>query len=428
MRTSRAVTVSLTVLLMTTAMSVAVFAQSEEPASGDSSPQVILDWNLNTLATATAAEIPPQTTPLYLAMVHGAVYDAVNAIAGTHQPYLEGLEADPDASKVAAAAAAAHGVLAGSFPDQAADLDALLATSLSAVPDGPTKDAGISVGEAAAAAMLADREDDGRGADYPLTYGDGPGEYRPTPPDETEFGAAWLAGVRPFLAESVEEYRTEGPYALDSEEYATDFEEVKSVGVAEGSTRTPEQDAIVAFWFTPVGQWAQVHRALTMEHGLDIAEAARLFAIANLALGDAAIGCWDDKYHWMFWRPVTAIHEAETDGNDATEADPDWIPLVNNLTPPNTPPYPDHPSGWNSFTGAYVGAMEEFFGTDEMSYEISNPNTEETRSYTTFSQGLQEGVDVRIYLGIHFRNAEVQAVGLGRKAVALAAERLAPAE
>jgi hypothetical protein len=316
--------------------------------------------------------------------------------------------------------------LAALFPDQAADLQTMLDTSLGVIVDGPAKDAGVAVGKAAAAAMMTAREGDGRGGKHPLTYGDGPGEYRPTPPDMTEFGAAWLADVKPFLAESAEEYRTAGPYKLDSAEYATDFNEVKSLGALEGSTRTPEQDALVAFWATPVGQWFGTARALATEKGLDIVEAARLFGIAGLATGDSMIGAFNDKYHWMFWRPVTAIHEAATDGNDATEADPDWVPLVDSLKPPNTPPYPDHPSGWNSYAGAIVGAMQEYFGTDEMAYKIGSPNVDTPRSYASFTEGLQDGIEVRILQGLHFRNPDEQAVVLGQKAAALAAERLAP--
>ena len=123
----------------------------------------------------------------------------------------------------------------------------------------------------------------------------------------------------------------------------------------------------------------------------------------------------------MFWRPITAIAEAESDGNPATEADPDWTPLA------ATPPYPEHPSGWNCYAGAHVGALREFFGTDEMAYQISNPDIAEPRTYTSFSQGLQEGIELRILQGIHFRNAEVQGAAMGEKAAALAAERLAPA-
>jgi hypothetical protein len=428
MRVTRTFTVALGALLLALGTSVASVAQTDETAGDDGSPQVILDWNVNTLGAAGTAGIAPAVTNLYMAMVHGAMHDAVNAIAGKYQPYMEGLAADPTASKVAAAAAAAHGILAGSFPDQAADLQALLETSLATVPDGAAKVAGIAVGEAAAAAMLTARDGDGRGADYPLTFGEGPGEYRPTPPDFGEFPAAWVANVRPFLAESAEDYRTAGPYALDSAEYAADFNEVKAVGVAEGSTRTDEQNALIAFWVSPIGQWSQVERALTMEQGLDITDAARLFAIANLAAGDVASACHNDKYTWMFWRPITAIQEAESDGNPETAADPDWIPLANNLTPPNTPPYPDHPSGWNCYAGAHVGALMEFFGTDEMSYQITNPNIPEPRSYTSFSQGLQEGIDLRVYTGIHFRNADVQGAEMGLQAASLAAERLAPME
>jgi hypothetical protein len=422
MRALRAATVALGALVLALGTSAASVAQTDEMAGDDESPQVILDWNINTLGAAGTAGIPPAVTNLYMAMVHGAMYDAVNAIANKYQPYLDGLAADPSASKVAAAATAAHGVLAASFPDQAADLQALVEASLATVPDGAAKDAGIAVGEAAAAAMLAAREGDGRGEPYALTFGAGPGEYRPTPPDFGEFPAAWVANVKPFLAESAEDYRTEGPYALDSAEYAADFNEVKAVGAAEGSTRTEEQNALVAFWVSPVGQWSQVERSLVATQGLDIVAAARLFAIANLAAGDVASACHNDKYVWMFWRPITAIHEAETDGNPATEADPEWAPLV------ATPPYPEHPSGWNCYAGAHVGALTEFFGTDEMAYQISNPDIPEPRSYASFSQGLQEGIDLRIYQGIHFRNGEVQGAEMGQQAAALAAERLAPVD
>lgn len=410
------------VALLVVAIPVAIPATAQD---ADESAQAVLEWNQNTLATMGKAGGPAALAGLHLAMVHGAIYDAVVSIAGRYQPYLGKVDADPTASKAAAVAAAAHDVLAALFPDQAADLQGLLDGSLGAIPDGASKDAGVSVGQAAAAAMLAARTGDGRGGEHPLTYGDGPGEYRPTPPDETEFGVPWVADVTPFLAESAEYYRTAGPYALTSAEYAADFDEVRTLGALEGSTRTPEQDALVAFWVTPVGQWSAVERALVTEKGLDIVEAARLFAMSGLAAGDAIIGAFADKYHWMFWRPVTAIREAATDGNDATEADPAWVPLVDSLTPPNTPPYPDHPSGWNSYAGAIVGAMQEYFGTDEMAYTIGSPNADEPRSYASFSEGLQDGIEVRILLGIHFRNPDEQAVALGQKAASLAAERLA---
>ncbi len=408
-------------LLVATPVAIPVAAQD-----ADDSAQVVLDWNQHILAAAGTGKTPPPVTALHVAMAHGAIYDAVVSIAGTYTPYLGQLEAEPTASKVAAAATAAHDVLANLYPDQAADLQAKLDTSLEAVPDGPDKDAGVAVGQAAAAQMIAAREGDGRGGDRTLTYGDGPGEYRPTPPDQTEFGAPWLADVKPFLAEDITVYRTAGPYELDSAEYAADLNEVKEKGALEGSTRTPEEEALMVFWATPLGQWSATERALATEKDLDIVEAARLFGISGLAMGEAFIATWNDKYHWMFWRPVTAIHEADTDGNDATEADPDWAPVVNSQTPPNTPPYPDHPSGWNTYTGAIIGAMQEYFGTDEMAFTVNSPNAD-PKSFTSFTEGLQDGIELRVLQGIHFRNGDEAGVEVGKKAAKAAAERLAPA-
>lgn len=401
--------------LLATLAAVPMAAQAEDDAS------VINDWNQIGLATMAQAGTYPTSASALMGVLHGAIYDAVVSIGGGYEPYLGRLEADPDASKVAAAATAAHGILSELFPDQSTDLQAHLDESLASVPDGPAKDAGIEVGQAAAEQMLTAREGDGMGEEYRLTFGAGPGEYRPTPPDYGEFSDAGIANVRMFLADDPAYYRTAGPPALDSPEYAADLEETRTLGAREGSTRTPEHEELMAFWFGPAPQWSQVERSLAAEHGLGIEEAARLFAIANLAAADAAIACQSDKYHWMFWRPITAIREADSDGNPATEADPDWEP-VNEVTPP----YPEHPSGWNCNAGSHAGALREFFGTDEMAYQITSPESSEPRSYTSFSQGLQEGIDLRIYEGIHFRTADEQGVEVGLKAAALAAERLAP--
>jgi hypothetical protein len=389
--------------------------------SGDDAADVVTDWNRQALGAIAASGAAPTTGSVLMGMVHGAIYDAVVSIAGGYQPYLGRLEADPEASKVAAAAAAAHGVLAGLLPDQSADLQALLDASLAEVPEGAAKDAGIAVGEAAAAAMLAAREGDGRGEPNPLTWDEGAGDYRPTPPAFAEYIDAGIANVRTFLADDATYYRTAGPLALDSPEYAAELEEVRTLGAAEGSTRTAEQDELMAFWFGPGPQWSMAERWLTDEHNLDITEAARLFAMSNLAAADAAISCQADKYHWRFWRPITAIHEADDDGNPETAGDPEWAP-INGITPP----YPEHPSGWNCNAGAHGGALREFFGTDEMAYEITSPDFPEPRQYVSFSQGLQEGIELRILEGIHFRTGDEQGVEAGLKAAALAAERLAP--
>jgi hypothetical protein len=410
-------------LVVVTPVAIPVAAQD-----ADDSAQVVLDWNQTALAAATAGSLPPPVSALVMGMVHGAIYDAVVSIAGKYEPYLGKLEADPTASKVAAAATAAHDVLLNLFPFQAGGLQAKLDASLEAVPDGAAKDAGVAVGQAAAAQMIAAREGDGRGGTRKLTYEEGPGKYRPTPPNNAEFTAQWMADVKPFLAEDITSYRTDGPYALDSAEYAADFNEVKAKGAAEGSTRTPDEEALVAFWVTPLGQWSGVERSLATEQGLDIVEAARLFGISGLAMADALIATWNEKYHWMFWRPVTAIHEADTDGNDATEADTDWVPYIDVLTPPFTPPYPDHPSGWNAYASSIISSMQEYFGKDDMAYKVGKPNTEETKSFDSFSEGLKDGVELRILQGIHFRRGDESTLEIGQQAAKAAAERLAPAD
>jgi hypothetical protein len=393
-------------------------AQSEAPA------QAVLDWNVNALKAIGTAGQPPTSANLTLGMVHGAMYDAVISIVGGYEPYLGAVEAPDGASPEAAAAAAAHGLLLALFPDQTADLDAAFATSLESIADGQAETDGVDVGHAAAAAMLAARTGDHRGEPYTLTYVEEAGGYRPTPPDFKEYGDSGVAKVTPFLAPEAAYYRTEGPPALDSAEYAAEYDEVKSLGAMEGSTRTPEQDAIAAFWKSPLPQWASVERSLAVGQGLDVAAAARLFAIANLAAADAAIGCFDDKHHWMFWRPSTAIAEGESDGNPATVGDPAWLPLAG-----SDPPYPDHPSGFNCYAGAHAGALRAVFGTDEMAFSvISLDEGGEPRPYTSFSQALDECIEARILQGIHFRSADEQAAALGMKAAALAVERLAPVE
>lgn len=410
-------------MLLVAALATAGLGQAAGAQSTEDSPKVIIDWNLNTLGAIGTAEQNPAAANLTLAMVHAAAFDAVNAITGGYTSYNGPLEAAPGASPVAAAAAAAHGVLAGTFPDQAEALAPLLEASLAEVPDGHAETAGVAVGEAAAAAMLAARQDDGRGVAYPITTGTEPGMYRPTPPDLGEFPGSWIAKVKPFLAESAAFYRTAGPHPLGSEAYAAEYEEVRTLGGAEGSARTPEQDAVAGFWTGAVPQWSAVERSLTTEMGLGISDAARLFAAANLAAADAAIGCFDDKYHWMFWRPVTAIHEAEADNNEATTEDDAWMPLVG-----GNPPYPDHPSGFNCLSGAHVGTLRGFLGTDEVAFQVPSLEGGEPRSYTTLTAAMDEIIDARIFQGLHFRAADAQGAQLGHQAAELALQRLAPIE
>ena len=275
-------------------------------------------------------------------MVQGAVYDAVNAIDRGHQPYLVQPPSNPTDSKEAAAATAAFRVLvgfdnlAGLFPGQLPTLQPQYDAYIAGLPDNPpgSRAAGIAIGEATARAMLTAGMNDGRFGPPPALYPPAPGIWRPTPPFFASDPAPWVGNVRPFIVPSAEMLRTDGPNALTSAAYAEDFNEVKEVGSLTSTTRTADQTDAAIFWQDQgIALWNRIFRTLATSQNLDIVDSARLFAMENLAAADALIGCWNDKYYWQFWRPITAIREANTDGNPATEADPTWLPLFDPATP-----------------------------------------------------------------------------------------------
>jgi hypothetical protein len=235
--------------------------------------------------------------------------------------------------------------------------------------------------------------------------------------------------VRPFLFEDLASLeatvRTAGPNELTSEKYAKEFNEVKEVGSLTSTKRTSDQTAAAIFWQdSGPAIWNRVYRALAVSRELDIADSARLFAMTNLAAADGSIGCWNDKAYWSFWRPITAIREAASDGNPATEADPNWLPLFDPSVPVSGPPlitpgFPDHPAGHTCISGATVHALQSFFGTDKIPFTaVSNkclPAPCANRSFERFSLALKEIIDARVWGGIHFRTADVQGATLGKK-------------
>ena len=343
-------------------------------------------WNERAVITLTngpAAATPgvqfaPPVAFIHLAIVQGAVYDAVNAIKGGHDPYLKGLKAPTSASKGAAASTAAHHVLIG-LVNQApltatltaevksaikARLDAEYASSLAEIPEGQAKAKGIEVGAAAAAAMLANRAGDGRfGAPgFPVPAVPGPGEWRPAPGNDPN---AWVRNVRPFTLPSSEYFHTSGPLALTSAQYAAEFNEVKALGRATGSTRTAAQTSL-AYWSAahPVPMLYAAMRQVAASKGLTITEQARFHAMTSMAGADSLINCWAEKAHWGFWRPTTAIQLADTDGNDATEADAAWTSLL------PLPPYADEPSGANCVFSGVMNSAKAFFGSDAAEFDI----------------------------------------------------------
>jgi hypothetical protein len=385
-------------------------------------------WNERAVTTLTngpaagtpGVQFPPPVAFIHLAIVQGAVYDAVNAIKGGHDPYIDGIKAPTSASKGAAAATAAHHVLVG-LVDQApltatltatvktaikARLDAEYASSLAEIPVGDAKAQGIKVGAAAAAAMLANRVGDGRFGAPGFPVGSGPGAWIPAASGNDP--NAWVRSVRPFTLPSPEYFHTSGPSALTSAQYAVEFNEVKAVGRATDSTRTADQTSL-ANWSTthPVIMLYPAMRQVAASKGLTITEQARFHAMTSMSGADSLINCWAEKAHWGFWRPTTAIQFADTDGNDATEADPAWTSLG------AVPPYSDEPSGANCAYSGVMNGAKGFFGSDAAEFSITGGGGS-TRSYSRFSDVIADMIEARIFLGIHFRRADVNGAALGK--------------
>ena len=399
----------------------------------------VTDWNLTAVNTLTTLPGPaggaPPASQISMGMVQGAVYDAVNAITPKHyRPYLLKRRFAATASKDAAVATAAYMVLSNivstvpasiSFPTRASVLQSLAsqyAASLSAIPDSPFKTQGVAAGNAAAEAMIAAREGDGRFGPSQWVPNSAPGHWQPLVNPATGQPVLdptpWVGGVQPFLLQSSSQFRTAGPLALGSAAYAAEFNEVKALGSINSAVRTATQTYIARWWqSTPVASWNAVARDLIGREEVDIVDSARLLAMANLSAADAGINCWNDKYYWDFWRPWNAIPRAAEDGNPATDAEAGWTALL-------TAPYPEHPSGHLCNDGAHVGVLRMFFGdVIEGGYQITSastflaPSDPKTRTFDSFSQALAELIEARIWAGLHFRTGDVQAEQLGRNVV-----------
>jgi hypothetical protein len=397
-------------LVVAVAVSTALAAPSSAGASAATR------WNLNATNAliVTGGQAPP-VSMLHLAMVHGAVYDAVNAIDGGYAPYLVSPDATPFDSQDAAAASAAYHVLVSILPAQAAALTALYnddpAIDPADTPDSPAKAGGIAAGLAAANAMIAARTGDGRFGACCFTVPAvlEPGDWRPVAPGANDPNG-WIRDVTPFLIQSSSQFRTKGPWALTSPQYAREFNEVKSIGAKTNSTRTQHQTDAAQYWAVHPGRtWSRIVRGIDTERGLSTADGARLYAQIYLTAADSAISVWDDKEFWGFWRPLTAIREAATDGNPATEADPTWDSLIAN------PPYPDHPSGHLGLSGSHIETLQEFFHTDQIGWTDTIPGTTMTMSYSKLSDALNEIIDLRVWSGIHFRAADEQSAHLAKE-------------
>jgi hypothetical protein len=392
---------------------------------------VIGDWNAIAQGETLLLRPTAHGQTRGIAMVEGAVYDAVNAIDRGYRPYLLDLDdvgAQPWDSQDAAAATAAYRVLLAITPlARHEGLEAAYAATLKTIPDGPIEQGGIDAGEAAATAMLTAREGDGFLATVTPSIGTDAGDWRPIgwPAAPVFDPDPWVGNLKPFLIKSPSQFRSKGPNALTSRAYAKEFAEVKEIGALNSLTRTADQTAAAVFWqFAPIALWNPLARELAGRYGLDTADQARLYAMVNLAAADGAIACWNDKYHWSFWRPRAAIQEADTDGNAATIADPSWEPLFAPSTPTTpplgTPPFPDHPSGHGCLSGAVLNSMADFFATDKVAITLVSGRSLNgvpipPRQFDRFSHALKEIIDARVWSGIHFRTADVQGAVIGKK-------------
>ena len=367
-------------------------------------PNPVLEWDRIAQDAIFTAEAP-YVTDNGFAMVNAAVYDAVNAISGTpYRPYLVAPPATGGESVDAAVATAAFKVLAWLYPPQLATLQPKYDAALAKIPDGRSKRRGIAVGEATSAAMITARTNDGRYGPATWRVGTEPGQWRPTPPDFGSDGA-WLGHMKPFAITSPEAYHMEGPPALTSAQYTRDYQEVLAVGGANSTVRTADQTEAALFWNTiPLTDWEMKR---DVARNLNVLDAARLFALGDVARADAHIACFNEKDFWSFWRPVTAIHEAANDGNPDTQPDPTWD------TPQGfTPPFPDYPSGHACATVANMRVNQIFFGRDRHTFSAT-ASTGATRRYTRFSQAATEVANARVWVGIHFRTAVVDGSRLG---------------
>lgn len=392
---------------------------ADEGGSAASPDTFVTSWDSVASAAFTAAAIPgsglgPPEGSLIYTYVGIAEYDAVMAVRGDYQPFAVHESAPTGTSAEAAVAAAAHRVLVHYLPTQTAMLDTAYATSLATIADSQGRSEGVDLGERVSTALIALRADDGFRA--PATYTapnpPTPGVWLPTAP--TPAVGTYLPAMHPFTLTSPDQFRVAGPPALSSKQWAADYNESKEMGSATSTVRTPEQTETALFWAeAPVQQVHGAFRRFISDHRLDIVDAARFMAMETVTIADAFIGCFDSKYHFAFWRPITAIRAGDTDGNDATVADAGWTPLL------RTPNHPEYPSAHSCATPVAGLVMARFLGTDEI--DMTMPSLRGAEHDRVFTTPTSLGADVRngrVWGGIHFRSAVEDGADIAQRTTA----------
>jgi membrane-associated phospholipid phosphatase len=385
-----------TVAVLAAASLAPVMAQATQTVSQ------VVQWNKTLLSIVRTPGAQPATIhpTRSFAIMHAAIYDAVNAIDGTHKPYLVRLSASHFASQEAAAAAAAHEVLVKLYPNFQATLDDQLQRALAQLANAGRAD-GSQIGNTVADRILALRANDGSNAPpIPYVFGTAPGDYQSTPPNfpkQPQF-THW-SRVTPFALESANQFRPGGPPKLTSDRYADAFDQVKSLGIANSTTATADEALTGRFWNGAIqNYWNEIAQTASLAHNLTTAENARLFALLNLSFADSVIAFYDAKYTYNFWRPVTAIRAAATDGNPETEDDLNWLPEVTNTTPD-----PSYPGAHAVISAAGSEVLTSFFRKRHFAFDVTSevlPGV--TRSFTSFPAAAEEATLSRIFAGVHF--------------------------
>src|ERR1700756_305324 len=410
----------MTRFLVMLALCASLSAQPATPqatASSDQSVNPVVQWNKNLLVIVRTPGAQPTTIhpTRSFALMHAAIYDAVNAIDGTHTPYLVRLDGAPrSASQEAAAASAAHDVLVGLYPTFKSTLDADLQQSLAQIRDGEPKVQGIRVGQAVADRILALRSNDGSNAQpIPYVFGNAPGNYQSTPPNfppQPQF-THW-SRVTPFALERANQFRPGPPPALASDAYGDAFNQIKSLGIANSTTATADEALTGRFWNGAIqNYWNEITQTLSQARGLSTAQNARLFALLNLSFADDVIAFYDAKYTYNFWRPVTAIRTADPAINPETIADPTWLPEVG-----KTAPDPSYPGAHAVISASAAEVLISFFERDHAEFNVTSevlPGVQ--RSFTSISAAAEEATLSRIFGGQHFRTDLTTGQRLGRE-------------
>ncbi len=376
----------------------------------------ILDWNALMIDAIRVDNSGPTLSSRNLAILHTAMYDAVNSVLRTHQPYRWQLSSPPGTSPEAAAVGAAHVVMKTLYPSFGAPADDLFSTYVAGTGSSESLTNGVTLGIQVAQQTIESREADGSQTDVPYIPSDAPGQWRRTPPFFRPPLTPQWRYVTPFCLPDLESFLPPPPPALDSPEYAEAFNQVKAIGSKTSSVRTLEQSQIAVFWsdfsYTsmPPGHWDRIAATIARDRNNSLAENARLFALIGLAQADGAIVCWEIKYRYNFWRPVTAIQQAVADNNPLTEADPNWEQDL------PSPPFPGYTSGHSTFSKASGQVLTHFYGTDAISFTASSDSLPGVfRKFDSLSACVNEVGMSRIYGGFHFMFDNVQGKATGQR-------------